>query len=476
MRATVARLGVLCLPAMAAGAGYVLAFGASRFGDAAPIALLGLVLLPVLAVAVIDDPVLGLMAVTLVAPLGVHQVPGTPFELVQVVVLAVITLTVIPRLATDEPPLEWPRPLWWLVGLCAWTLMAFPLSPDRSVATRIVAGFVLEVLFAGTVATACRTTFDVQRALTALVLTAGAVGISAPLSAGQVTAQYGGSLITGRFSGIFVEPNQMGTFSAVGALVAVGLALGGATRLIRWLAIAGGIGCLAGMLFTLSRGAWIGFTMGVVVLLFSVPAARRALLGLAVPVIVVAVAFGAFAPSNPQVQVVGERIKSITGERNPYDNRPAIWAEAIRLTNEKPLLGHGPGSYAVVSVLATSESRPTFAEHAHNVLLTFAVEEGLPAVALLLAFTAHLALLISRAGRRYRDARRHRDAALLAGLAAALVAVAGQGLVDYTLRNAVVLTSVFFVLGALLRMIELAPSSAPVPSAFATVRRPAVEP
>ena len=58
-----------------------------------------------------------------------------------------------------------------------------------------------------------------------------------------------------------------------------------------------------------------------------------------------------------------------------------------------------------------------------------------------LAVTVHLRL--KRAAARAGPS----EQAILAGVAAALAAVAGQGLVDYTLRNSVILTTVFTLLG-----------------------------
>src|SRR5207302_2620905 len=110
----------------------------------------------------------------------------------------------------------------------------------------------------------------------------------------------------------------------------------------------------------------------------------------------------------------------------------------------------------VVSVQATSENRPTYADHAHNILLTFAAEEGVPAALFLVALSIHLGFVTSRARRRLTRARRPADAAVVSGLAAALLAVMGQGLVDYTLRNSVILTTVFLVIGLLAAMGRLA--------------------
>jgi hypothetical protein len=84
------------------------------------------------------------------------------------------------------------------------------------------------------------------------------------------------------------------------------------------------------------------------------------------------------------------------------------------------------------------------------VLLTVAAEAGTPAVLLLVGFTLSVGVVALRAIRRLRAWERPRDAALVAGLAAALMMVVGQGLVDFTLRNPIIIVVVWSVLGLLL--------------------------
>jgi putative inorganic carbon (HCO3(-)) transporter len=241
------------------------------------------------------------------------------------------------------------------------------------------------------------------------------------------------------------------------------VAVAGTTRRVRVAAAVTTLALIAAMALSLSRGAWIGFALGSVVLVVMLPPARR-VLGVVMPVLLlVALGMGAFAPSNPQVQVIGARLKSISGEKNPYDSRPAIWAEARREVRTHPVFGEGAGTFPVASVTATSQSRTTYAAHAHNLLLTWAAETGLPGAALIVGLMGHLAVLASRARRRVGKTGRAADLSVLAGSAAALVAVFGQGLVDYTLRNSVIVVAVFGLVGVLLaaaRVAESTPSAA----------------
>jgi O-antigen ligase len=164
---------------------------------------------------------------------------------------------------------------------------------------------------------------------------------------------------------------------------------------------------------------------------------------------------GSFAPSSPEVQIVSQRARSIVGERNPYDDRPNIWAEGRRETLDDPWTGQGPGSFPIVAARSGSQTVTFYPEHAHNLLLTFAAEIGLPGVVFALGFVVAVGSKVRTALRRARAAGRHRDAALVACLAAAMVAILAQGLIDYSLRSAVIFTTVTGVLGALLAMTRI---------------------
>jgi O-antigen ligase len=108
-----------------------------------------------------------------------------------------------------------------------------------------------------------------------------------------------------------------------------------------------------------------------------------------------------------------------------------------------------------VAARSGTETVTYYPEHAHNIWLTIGAELGIPAVVALFGLIGHVALVTRRATRRARQAGRPRDAVLIACLAAALLAVVGQGLIDYTLRAAVLLTVVSGVLGALLALARL---------------------
>jgi putative inorganic carbon (hco3(-)) transporter len=205
------------------------------------------------------------------------------------------------------------------------------------------------------------------------------------------------------------------------------------------------------------------------------PRARRALLALSIPLVLLAIGLGAFAPGNPAVTVVSERLSAtVSGNvRNPYDERPAIWAEAVREIVDSPFTGQGPGGFPVSASRAGSEAQTVTPDHAHNILLTWAAESGLPAALLLLGFALHLALKTHSVSSRLRPGTRDYDRATLTGLAAAAISIVGQGTVDYVLRGPVVFYASLAIVGALMAMLKVArPAPIPAPAPRERETRP----
>ena len=107
--------------------------------------------------------------------------------------------------------------------------------------------------------------------------------------------------------------------------------------------------------------------------------ARRLLAILLVPLALIGYLIFSFAPAPPEVEVVGERVQAI-GTRSPYDDRSQIYNEALREIREDPVTGVGPGGFIVSSRRAGTATSTVSADHAHNLLLNYGAESGLPAV------------------------------------------------------------------------------------------------
>lgn len=449
LSATSAPLAVIAGIAVASFlVGLVGAVVAERFG---PSVLFVLPLVGLAAGIVFDRIALAPNLVVLVVPVGLVALPGG-YEVVQVTAAAVVGLVVLRRLAAGRAPLVVPGVLWWGLVVAAIAVVGLTVAPDVDAAVRQVIGIVLSLLLVSAVATACTSIADVRRVMSTLAavgLVVSGIGLS---SLGSLEAVNSGQTVNNRARGTFTEPNQFGIFCALVVFVSLGLLLSARTPRQRLLPIASGLTALLALMVALSRGSWIGAVVGLGLLLFLLPSARRQLALASLPLVVIGLLVVTLQPDRPELQVVQDRIGTfgdVTG--NPYDNRPAIWKEARRQVREQPLLGQGPGQFPYVSQRA-AEASTVAAFHAHNVLLTVAAELGMPAAGLVVGFTLSMLALARRTVRTLSDPG-HR--ALAASLAAALAVVVGQGLVDFTLRNAVIISLLSVLLGLLLAVSRL---------------------
>ena len=102
-------------------------------------------------------------------------------------------------------------------------------------------------------------------------------------------------------------------------------------------------------------------------------------------------------------------------------NRYAYWRVALDGFAERPLQGHGAGSFGVLWL--RDRTVPEVVRDAHSIWLETAAELGLVGLALLAAFVGAVALAAARA--------RRGDAAAVAGPAAALAAWAAHSALDW---------------------------------------------
>jgi putative inorganic carbon (hco3(-)) transporter len=439
---------------MMAGAfvtGGLLAGVASRFGGAAPLVLVAIPLVPIVVGAMFSDPRLAVIGVFATFPIGSIALPAPipPIEMAEAAVVVVSALVLLKRVASGRAPLRWPPAMWWVFALLIWTIVAFPSAVDSALAVKQIASLAGGFLFALVVATVCSTMRDVRFVLVGFVVVVAGIALTAVVGGSQFESELGGTQIAGRLRGAFDHPNQLGTICAMLALVAAGLGFGARSLQTRVVAFAAVPLLLAGLALSLSRGAWIGAGLGALYLAIALPQARRVILTIAVPLAIVAALLAPSLPANPQIQVVQERLSVLT-VRSPYDDRPAIWAEAMREIQDDPITGQGPGSFPVASVRAASEASSVAAYHAHNVLLTWAAENGIPAAVLLVGFFVAVALAARRATKTTISRGSRRDRAMIAGMSAGLIAVLGQGPVDYTWRNTVVFVAISAMVGVLL--------------------------
>ncbi|HEY7875202.1 MAG TPA: O-antigen ligase family protein [Actinomycetota bacterium] len=436
------------LGAAAFGAG--LALVAVKFGgDAAPYVLAGLPLGALFVVMVLRRPRWGVLAVFATFPIGTVALPSTPLEVVEALAILVAVLLALNRLAQGKTMFPWAAPLWWALTLTGWSLVSLESAIDLDLGVRQILQLAGGLMFACVVVGVCTTMKELRwlvGSITAISAVIATIGLA---NARRFDIELGGAVTEGRLTGTFNDPNQLGAFAALTLFPAIGLIGGARTKAARALAAIASAVIAGALLLSLSRGAWVGVGLGFVFLIVAMPEFRRSLLALGVPVLIVAVALGAFAPDAPQVEVVGARLQSFT-VLSPYDERDQIWAEGIREMREDPWTGVGPGSFPVASLRSASRTATVFAEHAHSIFFTWGAETGVPGLLLVIGFMASLYFVGREAIRTARRRARRRDRVIISGIAAGLVTVFGHGLLDYTLRNTVISLAVWSVIGAML--------------------------
>ena len=164
---------------------------------------------------------------------------------------------------------------------------------------------------------------------------------------------------------------------------------------------------------------------------------RRGAIAAAVVVTVLVAVTGVTLIGNSQtIDRVTQRIESIRYSSQGSDPRFALWRGIPGVVLDHPVFGVGAGQFALTSQryrLREPSSHQPF-EHAHNVVLTIAVELGLVGLAGLVWFVLALAKTLVAACRNGRGPPQ----AYAFAVAAAFVAIGCQGIVDYTMRSNVI--------------------------------------
>ena len=216
----------------------------------------------------------------------------------------------------------------------------------------------------------------------------------------------------GRATGTFILPGELAGFLILFLPLAYALgrvAHARALRIVAWVAVAIG---LVALLLTFSRAGWMGFAAAAAFLVAAQTRRLRQGAGAAaiviVALIVVALLFNA--------------------HHNPSEDytRLGIWQTAAQIIDRFPLTGVGPFQFSRLYAVLRLPDADATAFHAHSVYLTFFAELGLVGIAAVAWAMWRFATSL-----RARIASASAPAALLAlSLAAGLVGVAVQGLID----------------------------------------------
>jgi O-antigen ligase len=202
---------------------------------------------------------------------------------------------------------------------------------------------------------------------------------------------------------------------------------------------------------------------------------RRIAIGIGVVLVVVSIVGGNPLGHVQQAQVVFQRVQSVKFQgSSQQDQRAVIYRQTPRMIRDHWLTGVGANNFAEVAPqygLVEPFNGDTFA-HAHNIALTIGAEFGVPGLIALLWLTIAIALQVPRAVARSAGSARGLGIAVVA----ALVALALQGLVDYTLSSNVISTITALLLAALVVLARAAKRTVQPEGQSAAPGRPLLEP
>lgn len=229
-------------------------------------------------------------------------------------------------------------------------------------------------------------------------------------------------LPAGRYGASFAQPNVLGIELVTAGLVSVGLWRDAPAAQRNLLAVGWAV-MLAGLLFTYSRGAWVGLVAGAA-LLAPLLAFERASLRLrmssgfrqrkalraAAPYVVGAVAVVAVLTGTLALLPGGRRAYArMASSANPHDAsisaHTGLWWTAMKMIRDRPLAGGGPESFSTLFAAYRTPDQPEFGtsnvrpESSHNYFIDQAVGLGIPGLVIFVALIGGTAVVGLRATR-----------------------------------------------------------------------------
>jgi O-antigen ligase len=310
---------------------------------------------------------------------------------------------------------------------------------------------------------------SVRLILYSLAVSVGIVGLIA--ISGTATEQPellgAGDVATGRARGTFGHPNTLATFLALALPGALALGLHGRFGL-RPVALGAFAAMIIGISLSLSRGGLLAIGGALGLMLLWGPF-RRAVL---VAVVGVALLYAAGAQplgASQQVETVTQRLSSVRYSAGGVDPRFFVWERTPRVVSDSLPFGIGANNFGEVAPrygLLFGTAADAWYEHAHNIPLTFLAELGIAGFVASIWLAVALVTLLLRAYHRSDAARR----GMVMAIAAALFALALQGMVDYTLRSAVIVALIFALAGCAAVLARVAEGERPEAHDRATAR------
>jgi O-antigen ligase len=312
-----------------------------------------------------------------------------------------------------EGPFVRRSPVDFIIGIFVFLVSAATLSGLSNMAdplgrAQILLYFKETIFYFGwlyLVYTLLRTPADLRRFAMLLAssgLLVAAIGLynrmrGAAMSVGVSEAELEGGVVGGQTAGGWlglVHPNFYGAFLIVSMPIwffAVDHLKKVFHRLLAQAAVLLGF---VGLLFTYSRSAWGGMLMGLGSQAIMHPPTLRRMALFVVLFAVVAQLLAVSMTGEGFVELIQIRFAQL--QRSQFSSRPAIFATALEVVKAHPLLGVGGGAFSWYSAGAWEGG---WLLHAHNVLLTYACEFGIPAA---LTYAVLLFTVIVLAGRNTR--------------------------------------------------------------------------
>ncbi len=236
----------------------------------------------------------------------------------------------------------------------------------------------------------------------------------------------------GRIGATFAQPNALGTELVVAGVAGLALWHDVAGRARVALGAALGLVALV-LLFTLSRGAWVGAAVAgaayAALFVRRLPTRREATLGLAG----LALALGLFVAvpdGRAFLADVGERARTVADlDETSNSQRLGLWRMAFDMLGDRPVLGLGPDGFSQRFAAYREPDQPGFGtlnvrpESTHNFFLDLAVGTGALGLLAWLAFLGSVAWVVWRAWPALEQPNRAHAGALVAALAGYFAAV-----------------------------------------------------
>ena len=397
---------------------------------------------------------LGAVVVAL-APLGYDALVSSPVRItvVHVLAAAVVAGGVVAVVRDGVPPRvagsDAQRALLWGGAVVLAAAVSTVTSADVERSVRSTVTLLLGLGVAGALVLVVDSPTRVRRLVAAACVGSLVVTVAAIGDATSLVVREGGAVVDNRPQPFFTSPNTLGGYAASVLMLGLGWLLTARSRRAIWAAGTSVAAAALALLASLSRGAWIGAACGLVVLAVMLPQVRRVIIA----VLVIAGVFvgGSLLAGSDSGNPLVARASSF---RNPSDNpddlRPETWREGWRQFASRPVTGQGPQTFIVVSSDEASRIRRTPRFSAHNLGLNTAAELGVVGLVALAGFVVSIAIAVCRQARRFRADGDGSGLALLAGGAAALVSVLGQGLVDDPLVEPVPVIFTLSIVGLVL--------------------------